>query len=487
VGFRTKPWRAGFSPREALASLPPSGIQVPHGLKSALRNRALLGLSIALLAGCTVGPNYRRPTVDVPANYRNASQPGEAASLATEKWSMVFQDPELQKLIRTALDQNYDIRIAASRILQAQAQLGITRADQFPEVEATAGVLGQKIPAFGYTASAIQGVFSWNPDFWGQYRRATEAARADLLASEWNRKMVLSTVVANVASTYFQLRELDLELEIAKSTLASRQESLKLTETLESGGATSLLDVRQAEQLVETAAETIPDTERQIATTEDMLSTLLGENPHEIPRGAPLAEQSAPQAVPAGLPSELLERRPDIRQAEEQLIAANAQIGVARAQMFPSLPLTAGGGVESSSLASLFSGSAWNFSAPLTQPIFAAGKFRAGLKLAEAQQQQALLTYQQTIQQAFRQVSDALVSYAKYREFRERQQSLTAAAQGAANLSEIRYRGGAASYLEVLTNETNYFTAELNSARALLNERLSLVQIYNTLGGGWES
>ncbi|HEY6347039.1 MAG TPA: efflux transporter outer membrane subunit [Bryobacteraceae bacterium] len=450
------------------------------------RRFAPLALCIALLAGCTVGPNYRSPAVDVPTNYRNANQPDEAASLATEKWWMVFQDPELQKLIRTSLDQNYDVRIAASRILQSQAQLGITRSDQFPQVNATAGVLGQKITVFGYTASEIQGVFSWNVDLWGQYRRATEAARANLLASEWGRKMVLTTIVANVASTYFQLRELDLELEIAKSTLASRQESLKLTETLESGGATSLLDVRQAEQLVETAAETIPETERQIATTEDLLSTLLGQNPHEIPRGAPLTEQSVPQAIPAGLPSELLERRPDIRQAEEQLIAANSQIGVARAQLFPSLPLTGGGGVESSSLASLFTGSAWNFSAPLTQPIFTAGRLRAGVKLAEAQQQQALLTYQQTIQQAFRQVSDALVSYTKYREFAEHQQSLTVAAQGAANLSEIRYRGGAASYLEVLTNETNYFAAELNTARALLNERLSLVQIYNTLGGGWE-
>jgi outer membrane protein, multidrug efflux system len=480
----------GLGKMVAQASACDAGLQ-PRRARLRFRSshwRAPLALSLALLAGCTVGPNYHRPAVDVPSNFRNASPPAdEAASLATEKWSMVFQDPELQKLIRTALDQNYDVRIAASRILQAQAQLGITRSDQFPQVDATAGVLGQKITVFGYTASEIQGVFSWNVDLWGQYRRASEAARANLLASEWGRRMVLTTVVANVASTYFQLRELDLELEIAKSTLASRQESLKLTETLESGGATSLLDVRQAEQLVETAAETIPDTERQIATTEDLLSTLLGENPHEIPRGAPLTEQAVPQAIPAGLPSELLERRPDIRQAEEQLIAANAQIGVARAQLFPSLPLTGGGGLESASLASLFTGTAWNFSAPLTQPIFTAGKLRAGVKLAEAQQQQALLTYQQTIQQAFRQVSDALVSYTKYREFREHQQSLTVAAQGAANLSEIRYRGGAASYLEVLTNETNYFAAELNTARALLNERLSLVQIYNTLGGGWES
>jgi len=219
---------------------------------------------------------------------------------------------------------------------------------------------------------------------------------------------------------------------------------------------------------------------------EDALSTLLGENPREIPRGAPLIEQPIPEAVPAGLPSELLERRPDIRQAEQQLVAANAEIGLARAQLFPSLPLTGGGGAESSQLAGLFTGSAWNFSAFMTQPIFDHGRRRANVKLAQAQEQQALLAYEQTIQQAFRQVSDALVSFAKYRQFREHQQALTAAAQGAANLSETRYRGGAASYLEVLTNETNYFAAELNLARAQLNERLALVQIYNALGGGWE-
>jgi multidrug efflux system outer membrane protein len=447
---------------------------------------AALLLLIAFLAACTVGPNYRRPAVTVPPNFRNADQPPQATSIADESWWTVFQDPELQKLITAALDQNYDVRIAASRIVQAQAQLGITRSDQFPQVSGAASLQGQKIPAFGFTASLLEGIFSWNLDFWGQYRRATEAARANLLASEWNRKMAMNTLVASVASSYFQLRELDLELQIAKTTLGSRQESLQLTQTLERGGATSLLDVRQAEQLVATAAEAIPDTERQIAVMEDTLSTLLGENPRDIPRGKPLTEQPIPESIPAGLPSELIERRPDIRQAEEQLIAANAQIGVARAQMFPSLPLTGAAGVESASLTTLFSGTAWNFSAPLTQPIFTAGKLRSNVKLAEAQQQQALLAYQQTIQQAFRQVSDALISSAKYRQFREQQQSLTTAAQGAANLSEIRYRGGAASYLEVLTNETNYFAAELNLARAMLNERLALVQIYDALGGGWE-
>jgi outer membrane protein, multidrug efflux system len=446
----------------------------------------LVTAALFALAGCTVGPNYRRPTVNVPESFRNSDQPLTAPSLGAEKWWTVFQDPELQKLIRAAVEQNYDVRIAASRVLQAQAQLGIARSNQFPQVNATAGGLGQKITVFGYAAFELQGALSWNIDFWGQYRRATESAQAAMLASEWNRKQVLSTVVANVASAYFQLRELDLELDIAKRTLASRRESLQLTNTLEQGGATSLLDVRQAEQLVETAAETIPDTERQIAAFEDLLSTLLGENPQDIPRGLAITAQAIPEAIPAGLPSELLERRPDIRQAEEQLIAANAQIGVARAQFFPSLPLTGGGGAESTSLAKLFAGSAWSFSAPVTQPVFTAGRLRSNLKLAEAQQQQALLAYQEAIQQAFRQVSDSLIAYTKYRQFREHQNLLATAAQGAADLSEVRYRGGAASYLEVLANETNSFAAELNLARARLEERLALVQIYNALGGGWE-
>jgi multidrug efflux system outer membrane protein len=408
--------------------------------------------------------------------------------LGDEKWWAVFQDPELQKLIRTALQQNYDVRIAASRILQAQSELGITRSQQFPTVSAGAGVTGEKIPSFSFVAMQLVGIFSWNVDFWGEYRRATEAARANLLASEWNRKLVLTTVVANVASAYFALRELDLELDIAKRTLASRQQSLKLTQTLESGGAAGLLDVRQAEQLVQTAAESIPETERQIALQENLISTLLGENPRDIPRGLPLERQPLPAVVPAGLPSRLLERRPDIREAEEQLVAANAEIGVARAQFFPTLPLTGQGGLESTRLAGLFtSGStAWTFSAPLVQPIFTAGRLRSNLRLAEAQHEQMLLTYQQTIQQAFRQVSDALISYDKYRQFREHQAQLTTAAESAAGLSDMRYRGGAASYLEVLTNQTNYFAAQLNLARASLNERLSLVQIYNALGGGWQ-
>lgn len=453
--------------------------------------RALLAAALLLLSvGCTVGPNYRRPAVTAPPAYRNTPSDQSAAttSLGDEKWFAIFQDEELQKLIRTALERNYDVQIAASRIVQAQAQVGVARADQFPTIGAGPGFTSERIPGFGYNLIQLQGLVSWDIDFWGKYRRATEAARANELAAEWNRKEVLSTIVANVAMAYFQLRELDLELDLARQALASRQESLNLTNTLANGGATSLLDVRQAEQLVETAAETIPDAERQISQQEDLISTLIGDNPHDIPRGRPLTEQALPASIPAGLPSRLLERRPDIRRSEQQLIAANAEIGVARAAFFPALDLTGSGGLEGTSFSNLFStgAGAWNLSAPLTQPIFTAGRLRSNLRLTEAEEQQAVLTYRQTIQQAFRQVSDALIAYRKYREFREHQEALTAAAQSASQLSQLRYKGGATSYLEVLTSETNYFSAELNLARARLNERLSLVQIYQALGGGWD-
>src|SRR5579862_4783130 len=371
------------------------------------------------------------------------------------------------------------------------AGAGAGRHHAFEPVSAAqrqSGIYSAKDPGFAFNVLQLQGLFSYNVDFWGQYRRATEAARANLVATEWNRRQVVSTLVASVANSYFSLRELDLELEIAKRTLASRSESLMLTQTLERGGAAGLLDVRQAEQLVETAAETIPAVELEISQQEDLLSTLMGENPHDIPRGRALTDQPLPAAIPAGLPSRLLERRPDIQESEQQLVAANAQIGVARAQFFPSLPLTGAAGVESGPLSRLFTpgAAAWNFSAPITQPIFTGGKLRSNLRLVEEQQKQAVLTYQQSIQTAFRQVSDALIAFQKQREFREHQELLTTAAQGAAELSGVRYRGGAASYLEVLTNETNYFAAQLSLARSRLSERLSLVQVYTALGGGWE-
>jgi multidrug efflux system outer membrane protein len=425
--------------------------------------------------------------------------PQAAARPATEsfgdqKWWDVFQDKQLQDLIRTALQQNYDVRITATRILQAQAQLGITRADQWPTISGGASAVNERNPKtkvfrqYETSANQVDLSLAWELDFWGKYRRATESARAILLANQWAQEAVVSTLVSDVATAYFQLRSLDLQLEISRRTLASREGSLQLTQALANGGATSLLDVRQAEQLVDTAGETIPDLERRIEQQENFISTLLGNNPGPIARGMKLTDQPHAPDVPAGLPSTLLERRPDIREAEAELIAANAQIGVAKAAYFPQISLTATAGYQSSALTSLFTGPAglWNFGGSLVQPIFTGGRIRSNVRFTEARQQELVLTYQQTIQQAFRGVSDSLVEYHKDREFREYQQKLALSAQDAAQLSEMRYRGGAASYLEVLTNETNYFDAELGLAQARLNELVGLVLVYRNLGGGWQ-
>ena len=460
--------------------------------------RACLSLTFGLLlAGCMVGPDYKRPPVEAPGVYRGDSQSPVASSgsLGEEKWWEVFQDPVLQELIRTALEQNYDVRIAASRVLQAQAQLGITRANQFPTVSAGTQVFSEgnpkissAFPSYDANAGEVDLAVVWNLDFWGKYRRQTEAARASLLASQWGHSAVLSTVVSSVASTYFSLRELDLALDVSKKTLAARQDSLRLTSVLAKSGSASALDVRQSEQLVYTAAETIPDLERQIALQENSLSILLGRNPGPIPRGRQLTEQPNPPEIPVGLPSELLERRPDIREAEATLVAANAQIGVAKAAYFPSISLTGTAGYESFALNNLFTHSqrVWNGAASISQPVFAGGALRAGMRLAEAQEQEMLLTYQQTIMNAFQEVSNSLVAYQKGREFREQQELLTAAAKDADRLSKILYQYGGASYLQVLISENNDLSAELNLAQAQLNERLALVQLYNALGGGWQ-
>jgi len=468
---------------------------------------ALLFCGVLLCAtACSVGPNYKRPAVAVPAAYRGVSasetpapeSPSPSnpygASLGDEKWWEVFQDKELQGLIRTALKNNYDVRIAATRVLQAQAQLRITRADQLPALSAGGNVTSVRnskngpIPSFELTEGQLSASASWNVDFWGRYRRATESARAALLANEWAQKEVMATLVADLASSYFQLRALDLELEISRRTLSSRQDSLELTKTLEQHGINSLLDVRQSEQLVYTAAGEVPDFERQIQQQENAISILLGNNPGDIPRGLKLTEQPHAPEVPVGLPSSLLERRPDIREAEQNLVAANAQIGVARAAYFPQISLTGSAGYESTTLTNLFTGPAgiWNLVGSFTQPIFEGGRLRANVRLAEAQREQLLLTYQQSIQGAFRDVSNALVAYRKFREFRIQQEHLLESAQDAARLSETRFKAGTTDYLEVLTNETNSFSAELALAQAQANELNALVQLYLALGGGWD-
>jgi len=454
---------------------------------------------LAWLSACAMGPDYHRPAIDTPGAFRGGQADDAAvqtnASLGDEKWWALFQDPVLQQLIRTALKQNYDLRIAATRVEQAQAQLSITRASEFPAVNAGAQAFTERnaqiapiIPSYQARAAEVDLSVIWNLDFWGKYRRETEAARANLLATEWGRRAVLTSLVAGVATDYFELRELDLALQVARDALASRQNSLRLTQVLVSNGSASRLDLRQAEELLYTAAETVPDLERQVAQEENALSVLIGQNPGDIPRGQPLTEQPDPPVVPAGLPSELLARRPDILEAEQALVAANADVGVAKAAYFPSISLTATGGFESYQFNNLFTPASriWDLSGSLTQPVFEAGSLRAGMHLAEAQKQQMLLAYQQAIMTAFQQVSDSLIAYQKNREYREQQEKLTAAAQDTDQLSNLLYRQGGASYLQVLTSETNYLSAQLSLAQAQLNERLALVQIYSALGGGWQ-
>jgi outer membrane protein, multidrug efflux system len=458
---------------------------------------ALTAASTLILSGCLVGPNYQRPKLETPPAYHGPDGTTPAASpdsLGNAKWWTVFEDRELQKLMRTAIAQNFDLKIAATRVLEAREGVIMARSNQYPTLGAGVEVTGERISDMGgnltlYNVPLVGLSGSWNVDFWGKYRRSTEAARAELMATEWARRAVVNSLVASVAAGYFNLRELDLELEISRRTLASREDSLKLTRTLVDGGASPLADQRQAEQLVETAAAAIPSLERRIQQQENALNILLGQNPGTVVlRGLPLTGQPLPPSPPAGLPSALLERRPDIGMAEQNLIAANARIGVARAAYFPDISLTGMGGVASGALTTLFRGASrgWTYTGSALAPIFTKGRLDANFRLAQAQRDQALLSYQQAIQQSFRDVSDALIAYQKHREYRTHAEKLLAAASGSAELSRMRYRGGATSYLEVLTNETNSYAAEVGLSAAILNERLALVQLYNALGGGWE-
>ncbi len=464
-------------------------------------------LSIGLLGGilclmpsaCTVGPKYHRPAVDVPGAYRDSSPHAlepSAKSFGDEKWWDVFQDPQLQSLIRTALKQNYDLRIAAAHILEAQAQLGIARGNQLP----TAGVVlagnnqraakSKFFSAYETSYTELGLGLQWDLDFWGKYRRASEAARDELLSSDWAQKQVQSSLVASVASAYFDLRSADLQLHIAQRTLASDQDSLRLTQLLADHGATSLLDVRQAEQLVYNAEGDIPILQKQIEQQENLISILLGQNPGDVARGLEINVQPHAPEVPSAIPSSLLERRADIHAAEGQLMAANARIGVARASYFPDITLTGVGGVQSIPLTQLFTAQSgmWNLTGQLAQPLFAGGKLESGgVRLSEAQQQEAELNYRKTIQQVFREVSDALIAYQKDHEFRIQQEALTYSAKDASRLSDIRYRGGASSYLEVLDSNTRTYSAELSLVTAQLNELLDYVQLYRALGGGWQN
>lgn len=461
-------------------------------------------LIASFLAGCTVGPNYKRPSIAVPQSFRAPEPlpPSQGEAIADLKWFDVFKDAELQELIRTALERNYDLRDAVARVEEARANLGITRSNQFPNFGAGGAVEINRLSREGeepippqllpsqnrnFGLAALQ-LTSFEIDLWGRLRRATEAARANLLSAEENRKAVVTTLVSDVATAYLTLRELDYSLAISQRTLETRQQSLELTKSRQTGGVSTLLDLRQAQQLVYTAAEMIPSLQQQIEQTENQISLLLGENPASVPRGRSLTNQEFPPEIPAGLPSALLERRPDIRAAEQNLIAANAQIGVARAAYFPQLTLTGFLGGQSTQLSSLFSGpaSAWNLAPQVTQPIFTAGRLKSGVALAQAYRDEALVQYEKTIQTAFTEVSDALIAHQRVRESREQQAALVDALGDRLRLAYLRYRGGVDTQLDALDADRDLFQAQLDLAQLRLQEMLTVVQLYNALGGGWQ-
>jgi outer membrane protein, multidrug efflux system len=460
-------------------------------------------LAMAFLCGCTVGPNYQRPKLATPSQFRAPTPPSEQAfSIGDLKWFEIFHDDQLQALIRTALAQNYDLRDAVARVEAARASLGITRSDQFPQFAANGGVEINRLSRDGATpipavllpsqnrnfGEASLGLLSFEVDLWGRLRRATEAARASLLSAEENRQAVLTTLVSDVATAYLTLRELDYELEISTETLETRQQSLDLTKSRQLGGVATLLDLRQAEQLVDTAAQTIPVIEQQIEQTENQIHLLLGENPGRVPRGQSLTAQEVPPDVPPGLTSALLERRPDIRASEQDLIAANAEIGVARAQYFPQLTLSGFLGGQSTQLASLFSGphSAWSLAPQLAQPIFTAGRLKSNVRLAEADREHTLVQYEKTIQTAFAEVSNSLIAHQRVRESREKQELLVYALQDRVRLAYVRYRGGVDTQLNALDADRDLFGAELSLSQIRLQELLTVVQLYKALGGGWQ-
>jgi multidrug efflux system outer membrane protein len=468
-------------------------------MASFLSMSAILAATSAtiLMTGCMVGPNYHRPVIQTPTVYRDLSEnpqaQTQAASFADLPWWQVFQDPQMQELIRAALKENYDLQLAMERIAAARAQVAITRSSLFPQVGANGTFSGGKDPSTQakYNILALTADAAFQLDLFGRLRRASEAARAELLATEDARNTVILTLVSDMASDYFTLLQLDLELQITRDTVKTQEDSVKLTQLRLDHGVATKLDVLQAEQVLDTANAQIPDLQRQIGQEEDAISILLGHYPQNVRRGLPLAEQPLPPEVPPGIPSALLERRPDIREIEQDLIAANAEIGVARAAFFPQISLTgAGGGAFGRS--TLFTGlmswqtGIWSYGAQVSQPIFTGGALRGNLRLAESQHRQEVIVYKQTIQLAFRDVSDALIGYQKLHEVRVAQETTVKDLQNTVDTSLVRYRGGITTYLEVLDGQRSLFTAELALAQARGNEYQSLVQLYKALGGGWQ-
>jgi outer membrane protein, multidrug efflux system len=463
-------------------------------------------------AGCALGPDYRRPPLSTPAVYRFEEQ-AVPDSFADAGWWLVYRDPVLQSLIREGLASNFDVRIAAARIDQARAALGSTRLQQLPQISATAGATRQRtsqyelppgIPALSDSFS-LEGSLSYEIDFWGKYRRATEAARAQLLQSAYAKQDVMAGLVAGVATAYFTLQTLDEQLAITHRTVDTRQKFVDLTQAQHDRGTVSELDVATAQAQLAIAKANLPDLKRRIGQTEDQLSVLLGSSPDQILRsagGASAAGASpatgtgpaagtgpAPPPIPAaGLPSSLLERRPDLREAEQNLVAANAQVGIAKANLFPSITLTAAGGGISTALSSLLSGPArtWSIGGNVLQPLLNPQRNLYQLDLADAQKRQALLQYQKSVQTAFQEVSDALIAREQDADLEAAQEAQVDAQRRANTIALARYRVGYASYFNVIDADRDLFTAELTLSGARLNTLLSVVQLYRALGGGWQ-
>jgi outer membrane protein, multidrug efflux system len=468
-------------------------------------NRSLVVAALALgAAGCALGPNYERPKVPVPQTWREMLAT-EAATLANTPWWELFDDPQLQELVRIALQENKDLKIAVERIEEARARYGFTKADVWPQIDVSATGAGLKFNGGSLVhtpegdtnknASTETSVFalsanlSWEIDFFGRIRRATEAQRALFLGTQEARRATVLSLVAGVAQTYLELRALDLELEIARRTIESRKESLQLARDRFEGGLTPEMDLRQAEAELRRVEVVTFDLERLIVLKEDELSFVLGRNPQAIPRGRSVVEQKPPAAVPPGLPSELLDRRPDVRVAEQGLAASTANIGEAKALLFPRIALTGSFGFTSTELDTLFDGpsKSWNIIGNILQPIFNAGKNKRRVEITESQQRQALYEYERSILQAFREVEDALVSYRKFGEQRTAQATRVEAERKVLELADMRYRGGVAAYLEVLDAQRSLFVAELDETQTIGAHLVSLVQLYKALGGGWPS
>jgi outer membrane protein, multidrug efflux system len=481
-----------------------------------LRRALLAALAAGLAGACAVGPSYHRPDVGTPTTYRPPSATADSMrpfydslrasrestvteptiaidSIANLDWFDLLQDPELRKLVETAIAQNRDVRVALATISEFRAQYGATRGALFPRIDLNAfggtqkGVFGSFAVATKFDVLSATADLQWELDFWGRIRRATEAAKSDMLSREENQRAVVLTLVSDVATAYLELRELDVDLEISKRTLASNEETLRLARRRFEQGLISELDVRQFESEVASPAARVADFERQIVQKEDQISVLVGRNPGSVPRGRALTETLAPLSIPAGLPASLLDRRPDVRQAEQDLHAAMARIGAAKGELMPKFTLTGQYGTQSQDVNDLFNSNTeiYQLFGGVSMPLFTGGQVGKQVDVARARTEQARYRYEQTILLALQDVNDALVGVRATRDVTTAQERQTGALRAAYRLADERYQNGISNYLDVLDAQRNLFAAELSLASAQRQQMVAAVQLYKALGGGW--